>query len=432
MKRAFHLFHRVVSFENLFLASRKARRGKRFKGDVAAFEFDLEGELLRLQRELVEGTYRPGGYLAFWITDPKPRMISAAPYRDRVVHHALCNVIEPVFDRSFIYDSYACRTGKGTHAAIERFQGFARRYRYVLKCDIEKYFPSVDHALLLEAIGRKIGCARTLALIRLIIDSSNDQEPVVRHFAGDGLFTPLERRRGIPIGNLTSQFFANIYLNGLDHHVKEVLRRRAYVRYVDDLAVFGDDKGELWGVYEGIARFLDALRLRPHPRKCHVLPSADGAEFLGFRVFPSHRLPLKRKARQYLRHLRRLRHAYYCGEVPIARIQQSVASWVGHVSFGASYALRRSVLSQVAFTRGRLKRSRGARRLLEQQSEELPFREPEQEQSEERVEQQRLPGCPARLPRLRDRDQSRAGDDPLGSVRGSLSPLLRPAPGRAK
>lgn len=230
MNRHKHLFDAVTSFANLLSASRKARRGKRDKAAVARFEYDLESELLRLQDELKSGRYCPGEYHTFWIEDPKHRLISAAPYPDRVVHHALCNVLEPIFDRTFIHDTYACRAGKGTHAAIKRFQLFARSNRYVLKCDVQKYFPSIDHEILLEEISRKLGCKKTMALIRRILENSNPQEEALHYFPGDDLFTPLERRRGIPIGNLTSQLFANLYLNRFDHFVKEELRQKCYLR----------------------------------------------------------------------------------------------------------------------------------------------------------------------------------------------------------
>ena len=183
------------------------------------FNLNLENELLGLQRELLEKTYRHGGYRDFFIYDPKRRLISAAPYRDRVVHHALCNIIEPLFERSFIADTYACRKGKGSHAAVDRYSGYARRYRYVPKCDIQKYFQSIDHEILLARISRKIRCPDTLGLIRETIGSRRDFA-FPFHFAGDDLFTPLSREKGIPIGNLTSQFFANVFLDGSDHFVR--------------------------------------------------------------------------------------------------------------------------------------------------------------------------------------------------------------------
>src|SRR5262249_9014767 len=159
----------------------------------------------RLQAELQSQTYRLGPYRTFTIYDAKPRLISAAPYRDRVVHHALCNIIEPIFERIFIHDSYACRKGKGTHAAAHRLTQFMQNNDYPLQCDIRKYFPSIDHAILKSLLRRKIGCPQTLWLIDLLIDHSNPQDEVTDYFPGDTLFTPWERRRGLPIGNQTSQ-----------------------------------------------------------------------------------------------------------------------------------------------------------------------------------------------------------------------------------
>jgi retron-type reverse transcriptase len=217
------LFERVCSFLNLLEAARLASRGKRFRPNVAAFSLNLEEELYQLRQELLSQSYRPGPYRTFFVCDKKPRFISAAPFRDRVVHHALCQVIEPIFERRFLYDSYACRKGKGTHAAVERASSYARRFRYVLKCDVEKYFPSIDHAVLLALIVEQIWDEGALWLIRTILAGSNPQPEAVAYFPGDDLFKPFERRRGIPNGNRTSQFFANVYLDTLDHYVKEEL-----------------------------------------------------------------------------------------------------------------------------------------------------------------------------------------------------------------
>jgi len=212
MIRHGNLYDRITSFENLWNASRLARKGKRLKEGCSTFELNLEAELLHLQQELQDFSYQPGIYREFTIYDRKPRKISAAPYRDRVVHHALCAVTEPLFDRCFIHDSYACRSGKGTHAALKRFTRFARRFRYVLKMDIRKYFPSIDHSILKKKLRRKIKCPDTLWLIDTIIDGSNLQDEIFVHFPGDDLFSPLDRRRGIPIGNLTSQFLQTFTL----------------------------------------------------------------------------------------------------------------------------------------------------------------------------------------------------------------------------
>ena len=192
------LFPGIASFAALEAAAQRAARGKRRKPGVAAFLAHLEPEVLRLERELLSGAWRPGRYVEIAIRDPKPRLVSAAPFRDRVVHHALCAVIEPLFERGFVFDSYANRLGKGTHRAVARYERFRNRYAAVLRCDLYRYFPSIDHAVLKVDVRRRIRCERTLWLIDAVIDGSNPQEPVHLYYPGDDLFTPFERRRGLP------------------------------------------------------------------------------------------------------------------------------------------------------------------------------------------------------------------------------------------
>ena len=207
------LFDSIASFPAIRAAALRAAKGKRAKPAAASFLANLEKEVLRLERELKSGSYRPGRYTVIEIFDPKHRLVSAAPFHDRVVHHAFCAVGEPIFERGFIYDSYANRKGKGTHRAVARYEQFRDRFKYVLRCDIYRYFPTVDHAILKRDLCRRLACEPTLQLADRIIDGSNPQEPVHLYFPGDDLFAPFERRRGLPIGNLTSQFFANVYLN---------------------------------------------------------------------------------------------------------------------------------------------------------------------------------------------------------------------------
>ena len=267
------------------------------------------------------------------------------------MHHALCNVIEPIFDQTFIDNSFACRVGKGQHGAADQFTHFARRHRYVLKCDIQKYFPSIDHEILLSCIERKIGDEKLLRLIRTIVDSSNPQEPFNPYFPGDDLFTPSERRRGIPIGNLTSQFFANIYLNGFDHYVTQDLRLSAYVRYVDDFAAFSNDKSELHDAKAAMQAQHNGLRLKLHPQKCQVSPVGDGVDFVGYRIFPTHRLVRKANARRARRRLEYRAEQYRAGELSVKQLRQCIMSWIGHVSHADTWGLRRSVLNELVFVR---------------------------------------------------------------------------------
>lgn len=349
MKRYGDLYESICSFENLRAAAYRARRGKRFRTDVMAFQYDLEEQILLLREELLSRTYVPGPYRAFRIRDPKPRLISAAPYRDRVVHHALCRVIEPLFERSFIHDSYANRIGKGTHRALDRCTCLARRYRFALKCDIEKYFASIDHEILLSLIRRKIKCPGTLWLVERIVGNSNPQDEIIRFFPGDTLFTPYERRRGIPIGNLTSQFFANIYLDGFDHFVKETLRRRAYLRFADDFLLFGDESATLHGLLRPMQSYLDGLRLRLHPTKCHVFRVERGIPFLGWQVFPDHRRVRRRTGVRFRRRLRKLQDDHAAGRIGFPEVTASIMSWLGHLKHGDTWGLRGRILESAVF-----------------------------------------------------------------------------------
>jgi retron-type reverse transcriptase len=343
MKTFKGLFPQIGSFANLFQAALRARKQKKETPEMARFHFHLEGELFKLQQELKEKTYVPGPYQTFTIYDPKTRLISAAPYRDRVVHHALCQVIEPVFEPTFIFDSYANRVGKGSHKAIERFQQYARKYPYVLKCDIKKFFPSVDHAVLKKELRWKVACADTLWLIDTIIDHSNPQEPHHAYFPGDHLFSPLERRRGLPIGNLTSQFWANVYMNRFDHFVKEQLRVPGYIRYVDDFVLFSDRKAQLWSWKKAILHYLVGLRLLLHPHKTHIYHTRKGVPFLGFQVFPHHRYVSKAKVWRYRRHLRKQIHKQT--GPPDEGFMAGINSWLGHIRFGQSERLETQTFS---------------------------------------------------------------------------------------
>ncbi len=231
------MYEKICSWDNLLRAYRRAAKGKRGQPNVAAFEYRLEDNLLEVQAELHAQIYQPGEYHSFYIHEPKRRLISAAPFRDRVVHHALCNLIEPVFERGFSASSYANRRGKGTHRALNLAQTLARRYPFVLQCDVRQFFPSIDHAVLRAALARKITDERVLWLCGRILDSGRGvlaEEYTQVFFAGDDLLASL-RPRGLPIGNLTSQFWANVYLNSFDHFVQRELGCGAYVRYVDDV-----------------------------------------------------------------------------------------------------------------------------------------------------------------------------------------------------
>lgn len=352
MKRAGHLWHKIIDFQNLLDASDKAQRSKRFRDNVLAFNRHREKHLFELQQELIDHNYQPGEYRTFRIFDPKPRMISAAPYRDRVVHHALCNVIVPILERSLISDTYANRLGFGTHQALERFVGFARSSRYILQCDICKYFPSIDHEILKSQIRRRIKCRDTLWLIDKIIDGSNLQEPVHHYFAGDNLLTPLERRHGLPIGNLTSQFFANVYLDGLDHFVREELKFAKYLRYVDDFALFGDDWDLLATARVKIEAYLAGLRLRIHPIKSQLFETRHGANFVGFRVLPDRVRVRSDNLRRARHRLKEMQQEYGTSHLSLDKLLERLQSWEAHLKHGDTEGLRRDIFRQYEFVRG--------------------------------------------------------------------------------
>ena len=337
-------FERMTSFRSLRAAALRAARGKRRTPGAAAFLAGLETECLRLESELRAGTWRPGPYVAFEIREPKPRIVSAAAFRDRVVHHALCETIAPRFERGFVFDSYANRAGKGTHAAIDRYERFSLASCWVLRCDIYRYFPAIDHEILKKDLRRRIADARLLAVVDAIVDGSNPQEPVEVRFPGDDLLAPVERRRGLPIGNLTSQFFANVYLDPLDHFVKEVLRVRRYVRYVDDFALFHDDWEVLREWRERITAFLVGRRLLLHPRKTCMVATAEPSKFLGIVLSSDggRRLP-EDNVERFAGRLRAMRARVAAGKASPADYAPQIAAWGAHAEHGHARRLRENL-----------------------------------------------------------------------------------------
>ncbi len=342
-----NLFSRFIAFGNFHSAFQKARKLKTFHSDVLQFEYNLENNLFRLQNEFSEQKYQHGGYHSFTVNDPKYREIRAAPFRDRVVHHALCNIIEPLFDSCFIFDSYACRKEKGTHRAMKRLKTFlqsiessgakpkAKRQSkehppiYCLKCDIKKYFASIDHGILLSMIAKKIKDSKILKVIEKIINSHWDNIEYKNLFE--------YRKTGIPIGNLTSQLFANIYLNELDQFVKHKLRVRYYIRYMDDFLFLSKSKRELWKTKQAVEQFLtEQLKLSLHPKKVTVFPVKDGIDFLGYRVFfpPNVRLR-KGTVRRFMKKFKRKEN----GKTDSKALLQSIQSFRGFAKHGNSFAL---------------------------------------------------------------------------------------------
>lgn len=337
MKTYTNLFDEICEMRSLYDGYVRSRRGKRHQPDLMRFEQNLEGNLLSLQRELKSGRYRTSPYHTFYIHEPKKRMVAALPIRDRVVQQSLVGVIEPIYEPRMIHHSFACRPGKGIHAGAHLAQQWIRKLArggrpvYALKADISKYFASVDHETLARILSRRIRCARTFSLCRSIIDS----------------YAP-----GIPVGNLTSQLWANVYLDHLDQHVKHELRVRYYMRYMDDFIVLGNDKHALHALRQHLGDWLGAeLRLRLN-QKTQVFPVGPHAlDFLGYRIWATHMKVRRRTLRKMRQTLRRLRAAYASGLVDAEKVQAHINSWLGHVCHADSFHSRQRVLASTQFWR---------------------------------------------------------------------------------
>jgi len=332
MKREGNLFKNLCSFENLCEAFRKAFKGSGRTEEACRFHFHVEKELLNLKRELESGTYHPARYRYFKTFDPKERTISVAPFRDRVVHHAVVRVIEPVFEPTFIFDSYATRKGKGTHKAVKRAQAFLKKGFYYYKADVLKYFDSVDHDILLSLVRRKIKDEKVLKLVERIIRNSD----VSRGLAGG---------KGLPIGNLTSQFFANVYLDPLDHLIKDKMGVKSYIRYMDDVVFVSASKDYLKGAFKEVKKFLsDQLNLTLNPRSTFLNSRLNGLPFLGFRIFPNVIRVKRENLKRAKGKLKERKKEFHKGLITEDRFVMSARSMFEHLSFADSFTLRNSVL----------------------------------------------------------------------------------------
>ncbi len=335
------LQNRLTQWENISLGHENASRGKRGHAPAAEFELLLADRLLEIQAGLEEKSYQPGKYHSFYIHEPKRRLISAAPFRDRVVHHALCNVTTRHFEKQFIPTSYANRVGKGTHRALGQCQKHARSYKYVLQCDVVQFFPSIDHEVLRSALANMLPDDSVMWLVDAILHSGVGvlaEEYNMVYFPKDNLFSA-SRPRGLPIGNLTSQWWANCYLNSFDQFVKRELGCRAYLRYVDDFLLFCDDKQTLWQWRAAILKRMQKLRLTIHEERALPRPVSDGIKFLGFVTYPEYRLLKREKGIAFQRKLKGLLQT-----APPEILKASVQGWINHVRYGDTWGLRKAIL----------------------------------------------------------------------------------------
>jgi RNA-directed DNA polymerase len=344
MKTQKNLYPKIYNLSNLMIAWRKARKGKTKKIYVMEFEKDTLSNLIKLQKELKYQTYIPNPLKTFILRDPKTRKISKSAFRDRIVHHAIHNVLEPIFEKTFIYDSCANRRGKGNLFAIKRFYKFIKKVSkngkqsgwynqnqvkgYCLKADVKHYFEEVNHSVLLDLIKKKINDKKIINLIQKIL--SNHTGKILG--------------KGMPLGNLTSQFFANVYLNELDYFVKHKLIQKYYIRYVDDFIILNSSKEKLFQIKKEIDNFLsEKLRLQLHPEKTKIISLSKNIDFVGFRNFYYYTLLRKRNIKKMLNKIKR----YKKEEIPKTKILESFQGWQAYAKWANTLNLRKRIVKSI-------------------------------------------------------------------------------------
>ena len=325
----------ITSLDTLLIAHRRAMKGKRQSHQATGFNYDLMSHLLILQSELRAGTYRPSAYRRKIITEPKVRLIEAPAYRDRIVHHALHHHLSPFYEHSFITDSYACRPGRGIHHAAGRVQHFLRSGGpdlYACQLDVSKYYASINHDRLLELLQTKIDDQALIDLLRVIIASTDSGHEHDHLFAPDSYYFT-KGRRGIPIGNLTSQLFANIYLDRVDAYAKQTLKIRHYVRYMDDILFFHTDKAQLRAWQQAMVEFLyQDLYLTINPRKVRIYPAKFGISFVGYVIYPWYLRLRGSSVRRFKKRYRRQLKAVAAERLQPIVMRESFNSWKAHAA----------------------------------------------------------------------------------------------------
>jgi RNA-directed DNA polymerase len=332
-----HSFDSIISVQNLLLAWQEFIKDKKKKKDVMEFQLKLMDNIFNLHQDLKSKSYAHGRYDAFKINDPKPRDIHKASVRDRLLHHAIYKILYPFFDKKFIYDSYSCRVEKGTHKAMERFTEFHRKVSknntktcWVLKCDIRKFFASIDHNILKNILVKYVQDIDTLSLLGNIIDSFKTKTPET-HFTNSTLSRNFGK--GLPLGNLTSQLLVNIYMNEFDQFVKHKLKVKYYIRYADDFVFLSEDKKYLQNIKEEVAIFLkEKLRLELHPNKVYIKTLSSGVDFLGWVHFPYHRVLRTATKKRMFRNLKKNEHK-----------KESLNSYLGMLKHGNAYKLKKQL-----------------------------------------------------------------------------------------
>ncbi|MFA5961946.1 MAG: reverse transcriptase domain-containing protein [Parcubacteria group bacterium] len=345
MKTYKDIFEEIISLENLFLAWDNFKEGKRKKADVLKFEWELERNIFQLREELRSRTYKHQSYSSFYIRDPKQRHIHKAEVKDRVLHHAIFSVLSPIFEQSFISHSFSCRIGKGTHKGVTALEKMiekeSKNYSrpcFVLKCDIKKFFDTVDHAILLRILFKRIKDENVRWLLKEIVESfSSDQSDIFSS-------------RGVPIGNLTSQLFANVYMNELDQFVKHELKIKHYARYTDDFVIVSNSQEFLSNILNPVGRFIEEkLSLKLHPGKVSIRKCKQGIDFLGYVTLPHCRALRTKTKKRIFKKLQERILEYKASKRNEKSLNQCLQSYLGVLSHADAYDLEQELLNQYWF-----------------------------------------------------------------------------------
>ena len=334
-------YNSIISLENLLEVWKEFLNGKKNKKDVQIFQMNLMDNIFSLHNDLFNHTYKHGGYQAFKINDPKPRDIHKATVRDRLLHHAIYRILYPFFDKTFISDSYSCRNNKGTHKAINRFRSFAYKVSknntktcWVLKCDIRKFFANIDHEILLNILKEYIYDENIIWLLEDVIESFTSPQPSPERRGGIG-------NVGLPLGNLTSQLFVNIYMNRFDQFVKHELKSKYYIRYADDFVIFSENRNYSEEQIDLIRKFLNKeLKLELHPDKVLLKTISSGVDFLGFVNFSDYRILRTKTKRRVMRKIKKKHADLQKGMISGEVFNQSLQAYLGILRHGNNHKLK--------------------------------------------------------------------------------------------
>lgn len=353
-KQIKNVYKTFCTYENLYQAYLQARKNKRYRDEVLEFSYNVEEELMTLSEELTNHSYKVGAYREFYVLEPKKRLIMALPFRDRIVQWGIYQLLNPEFDRGYILDSYGCRVGKGTLRSVQRLHYWLRQVAkentkyYYLKLDISKYYYRVDHEILIHILSKKIKDKEMLELLKTII---NYEGTLFGLKLNGDVNNPEDRveGKGIPIGNLTSQMFANLYLNELDQYCKRTLGIKYYVRYMDDIIILSDDKAQLHEYKRLIETLLnEKLKLNLN-KKTAIRPIALGIEFVGYRLWPTHVKIRKSTSKKMRKRLKYVKKQYERNELPFEKVNATVQSYMGILKHCNSFRLQNKIFSELVF-----------------------------------------------------------------------------------